>query len=126
LTAPRKVEPLTEDAVKRLATFRHVTAKDDSRISRYSVEPATYGDVRSLLDAYDAARARITALEAERDVARTEGNSLAIDADELLAEVEAWRAMDDAGNGNTNFMDMIPYTRKARRLRAQNEGGQRG
>jgi hypothetical protein len=61
--------------------------------------------------------------EEERDEAKAQVKALSIDADQLLAEVEAWRIVDRLATGTDTYRKA--YT-EARRLRAQNEGGERG
>jgi uncharacterized coiled-coil DUF342 family protein len=102
-----------------------------------------------------ALKARIAEVERERDEARLKANILAdgafhdgkersrltdwttelrgqvsaltVERDALLAEVEAWRKYDDyiGRAAITEIMDTVAVLREARRLRAQNEGGER-
>jgi hypothetical protein len=93
---PRKPGPLITDRVR---------TDDVQRIAESGSRDWVVRDIaRDLL----AARARITALEAERDA--------------LLAEVKAWRGYDRA----INQKDRMALLSDALRLREQNEGGERG
>jgi hypothetical protein len=62
--------------------------------------------------------ARITELEAERD----EWHSAALNYTNISAEVEAWRVVDRLATRTDAYRKAYD---EARRLRAQNEGGER-
>lgn len=139
MTAPRQPEPLTfesENALRGRAELAQVRADHRRRRQVYM----TPEELLSLFATLDAAHARIAEVERERDEAWWEEDSarklyinLTFANDALRAEVEAWRACDNANltqpsedaDGMAWEPDMT-LVDEARRLRAQNEGGERG
>jgi hypothetical protein len=121
---PRKPEPLSDstwpqvwsECIKDAAVqgctpewllWQRIAALEESLVATQEALREAIADARAIAE--------------ERD----EWKSASLNYADLLAEVLAWRAMDDAGNGKADFVDLIPYARKARRLRAQNEGGEK-
>jgi hypothetical protein len=131
MTAPRKPEPLTEEELASL-----VLDYCDG------LEQSALDGMTRLFATLDLARERLAEVERERDEARnvceqlsarTEAAELGekvltVERDALRAEVEAWRIVYHswlAAGGPVLPPSVAEAYNKARRLRAQNKGGQR-